>query len=120
MSTNETNGQDAQPYPTNETAAENQVSHVERKAGEEERPREFEAKDDTVSHAETASSLSADENDPEKIPKEEDAYRVRLDAEGKLYIGKTYIPETKEEFQRLEKSRQAEVLSLLRAIKEKS
>ena len=141
MSTNETNGQDAQPYPTNETAAENQVSHVERKAGEEERPREFEAKDDTVSHAEKKAgeakkppanetedavshvkeaNPSADEKKPAKAPDEDEARRVRRDAEGKLYIGKTYIPETKEEFQRLEKSRQAEVLSLLRAIKEKS
>lgn len=119
MSTNETNGQDAQPYPTNETAAENQVSHVERKAGEEERPRESETKEDTVSHAETAGSLSADEKEPEKIPEKEDAYRIRRNADGKLYIGNTYIPEDKEEFQSLEKSRQKEILDLLGTIREK-
>ena len=102
---------------TNETNKE-QVSHAEKKAGEAKKPPANET-EDAVSHVKEANP-SADEKKPAKAPDEDEARRVRRDAEGKLYIGKTYIPETKEEFQRLEKSRQAEVLSLLRAIKEKS
>ena len=101
----------------NETNKE-QVSHAEKKAGEAKKPPANET-EDAVSHVKEANP-SADEKKPAKAPDEDEARRVRRDAEGKLYIGKTYIPETKEEFQRLEKSRQAEVLSLLRAIKEKS
>ena len=109
-STNETSMQNGSAGPpTNETSMQN---------GSAEPPTN-ETKEDTVSHAETASSLSADENDPEKIPKEEDAYRIRRNADGKLYIGNTYIPEDKEEFQSLEKSRQKEILDLLGTIREK-
>lgn len=120
--TNETGMQDNSPEPlTNETGPEaarsstNETGMQNGSAG----PPTNETKEDTVSHAETASSLSADEKDPEKIPKEEDAYRIRRNADGKLYIGNTYIPEDKEEFQSLEKSKQEEILNLLGTIREK-
>lgn len=114
--------QDGSPEPlTSETGPEaarsstNETSMQDTSA----EPPTNETKEDTVSHAETASSLSADEKEPEKIPEKEDAYRIRRNADGKLYIGNTYIPEDKEEFQSLEKSRQKEILDLLGTIREK-
>lgn len=107
--------------PANETgpeAARSSTNETGMQNGSAEAPTN-ETKEDTVSHAETAGSPSADENDPEKIPKKEDAYRIRRNADGKLYIGNTYIPEDKEEFQSLEKSRQKEILDLLGTIREK-
>lgn len=118
-STSETVMQDNPPAASTNEMNKEQVSHVEKSTGEAKKPPANET-EDAVSHVETGSKVPSDEEKPAKTPDEDDARRVRRDAEGKLYIGKTYIPETKEEFKRLEKSRQAEVLSLLRAIKEKS